>query len=208
VSKSTPTSRTLALLRGENYHAAVVERHIPHCFTTVDLFGVFDLVAVRADVPGVTGIQCTSGSNHASRVRKLLASEVLAVWLRAGNTALVISWTMRQRQWLARRQEITSADLLAGNPQPRAVPRPVNERGGPGVDVRSAEAHEGPGARADASVLGVKPSCRARYDWVGGGGAPMGNDDVLGETGGSVVREGQPGALWVEVIRWPATETS
>jgi hypothetical protein len=123
MSKSTPTSRTLALLRGEGFHADVVERHLPHCFTTLDLFNVFDIVAIRADVVGVVGVQCTSSSNHASRVKKLLASEVLAVWLRAGNTALVISWTQRQRHWLARRQEITIADING-----KAAGRPVGER--------------------------------------------------------------------------------
>jgi hypothetical protein len=95
------------LLRGEGFAVAVVERRLPHCHITVDAFGLFDVIAVRAGLTGVLGVQCTSAANHAARVRKLLANPVMPVWLHAGNGAEVISWRQdRDGNWVARRQAV------------------------------------------------------------------------------------------------------
>jgi hypothetical protein len=74
---ATLAQRSVALLRRESFVAAVVERRLPRCCATGDAFGLFDVLAVRADVRGVVGVQATSGTNHASRVRKLLGSATL-----------------------------------------------------------------------------------------------------------------------------------
>jgi hypothetical protein len=108
---TTPTQRSLAQLRREGFVTAVVERRLPRCAVTVDAFGLFDLLAVRADVRGVVGVQATSGTNHASRVRKLLGTPTLSTWLAAGNRAEVWSWTKRRRRWTCRRQRLDAADL-------------------------------------------------------------------------------------------------
>src|SRR5262245_1589148 len=65
----SPTARALVVLRQDGYLAAVVERRpVPSKpAITQDLFGAIDVVAIRADVPGVLGIQVTSSSNHAAR---------------------------------------------------------------------------------------------------------------------------------------------
>jgi hypothetical protein len=110
----SPTARTLNLLRAETFKVAVVERRLPHCHITVDAFGLFDLIAVRADLPGVLGVQCTSGSNHAARVRKLLANAVLPVWFAAGNGVQVISWLKVKGKWLPRREVLTGPEPAAG----------------------------------------------------------------------------------------------
>jgi hypothetical protein len=102
------------LLRGEGFAVAVVERRLPHCHITVDAFGLFDVIAVRADLSGVLGVQCTSGSNHAARVRKLLANAVLPVWFAAGNGVQVISWRQLKGKWLPRREVLTGAEPAAG----------------------------------------------------------------------------------------------
>src|SRR5262249_50858599 len=101
--------RCLALLRREGFSAAVVERRLPRCFVTLDAFGLFYLLAVRIDVRG--GVQATSGTNHASRFRKLVRGPVLRTWLAAGNRAEVWSWTKRRRGWTCRRQRLDAADL-------------------------------------------------------------------------------------------------
>jgi hypothetical protein len=107
---TTPTQRCLALLRREGFAEAVVERRLPRCGVTVDAFGLFDLLAVRADVRGVGGVQATGGTNHAGRVRKLLGNATLSTWLAAGNRAEVWSWTKRRRRWTCRRQRLDAAD--------------------------------------------------------------------------------------------------
>lgn len=107
MSKASPTARTLSLLRAEGWQVAIVERRLPRCFRTVDLFNAFDLLAVRADSHGVIGVQVTSGSNHAARVRKVKAAPILPVWIAAGNEAVVISWRKnRAGKWEERRQAV------------------------------------------------------------------------------------------------------
>ena len=107
----TPTQRSLALLQNEGFPAAVVEWRLPRCMMTEDAFGLFDLMAVRADFPGVLGIPTTSGMNHASRVKKLLSNARLQIWLAAGNTAEVWPWAKRQGRWTCRQQRLVAADL-------------------------------------------------------------------------------------------------
>ena len=78
-ARTSPTSRILRLLRSEGFEAAVVERRLPFCRTTVDALGAFDLIAVRADVSGVLGAQVTRASNHAAGRSKLLGHSTLVV---------------------------------------------------------------------------------------------------------------------------------
>lgn len=111
----TPTARSLVLLRREGWTAGIVERRLPRCFTSVDLFNAFDLVAVRADVPGVLAVQATGGTggNHAARVKKLVGNPAVRTWLLAGNRAEVWSWRKAKGRWQCRRQVVGLADLTA-----------------------------------------------------------------------------------------------
>jgi hypothetical protein len=72
---------------------AVVERWNPHARIRQDLYGFLDLVALDGE-PGLLGIQATSSSNAASRVRKILELESDAPrrWLEAGNRIEVWGW--------------------------------------------------------------------------------------------------------------------
>jgi hypothetical protein len=103
----------LQLLRREGHAADIVERRLPRCFVTRDFLGLFDVLAVRADSPGVLGVQSTSAANHASRVRNLLEAPALRVWIGAGNGAEVITWRKAGGRWRCRRQALTLADLGA-----------------------------------------------------------------------------------------------
>jgi hypothetical protein len=54
-----------------------------------------------------------------ARVKKLLASAVLVVWLKAGNAAAVWSWAKRVGRWECRRQQL---QLDAVEETPVALP--------------------------------------------------------------------------------------
>jgi hypothetical protein len=114
----TPTARTLARLRADGWTAAVVERRLPRCFISVDLFGCIDIVGIKADVQGVLGIQTTSGSNAAARFKKAVAVPELRTWLQAGNAFEVWSWRKggprgARKVWTLTTRPVTLADLAA-----------------------------------------------------------------------------------------------
>jgi len=86
----SPTQRTLRHLRAAGYPLVqVVERWNPHAKVRQDLFGVVDVLAVGSDI---VGVQATSGSNVAARVRKLTDSPALPVLRKAGVRVLVHGW--------------------------------------------------------------------------------------------------------------------
>jgi hypothetical protein len=121
----SPTARTLALLREHGYHVGVVERFCHITKRRHDLFGCIDVVAVsrRPWIHSCTlGIQVTSGSNGAARVKKIKteAREGAEAWLMAGNRLFVHAWSKRKKKrggkaytWECREVEITLADLEA-----------------------------------------------------------------------------------------------
>lgn len=89
----TPTQRTLKLLRSQGFAAQVVEQTIPKTFIKRDLYGIIDIIAVNATY--TLGIQTTSGSNVAARIRKAIESEHLQLWLSAPNRRFLIhGWRM------------------------------------------------------------------------------------------------------------------
>jgi hypothetical protein len=113
---SSPTARTLAVLRREGYLAAVAEKWNPHSRTRADLFGFADVLAVRAGAP-VLAVQATSASNHAARVGKAQALPALRVWLLAGCEFQVWSWRKSGNRWCCRRQALTLADFVTSSPE-------------------------------------------------------------------------------------------
>lgn len=86
----SPTQRSLAALRKAGYDAAVCEKWNPHVRIRQDLFGVFDIIAITP--VGILAVQCTSGSNVASRLTKIGESESAKRWLRAGGMIEVHGW--------------------------------------------------------------------------------------------------------------------
>jgi hypothetical protein len=104
----SPTQRTLAALRKAGYLAAVVEKWNPHVRIRHDLFGIIDVLGVRA---GETiAVQATSGSNVASRLTKMRASDALPKVLAAGWRVVVHGWRKNAKgRWVLREELITSA---------------------------------------------------------------------------------------------------
>jgi hypothetical protein len=74
------------------YRVHLTETNIPGTRWKRDLFGFMDMVAIRADVPGVLGVQTTTTHNLAARLQKIKASADAAIWLQAGNRILVHGW--------------------------------------------------------------------------------------------------------------------
>jgi hypothetical protein len=71
----TPTARSLKQLRGDGWHAEVVERWIPGANIRKDLFGFADLLCVRNSVRPLL-VQVTA-SAVADRIAKVRASPLL-----------------------------------------------------------------------------------------------------------------------------------
>lgn len=106
---SSPTARTLQMFKKHNMPAGVVERWIPQARKRVDLFGIIDLVAL---VSGRTvGVQATSGSHVAERIKKAMAQPLLIEWLDCGNRFWVIGWSKQgkvgaRKLWVPRIEEV------------------------------------------------------------------------------------------------------
>lgn len=127
---SSPTSRTLELLRAEGWTPAVVERHNTFSHKKNDLFGCIDIVAMKPGHP-ILGVQATSDSNHAARREKASKEPRLITWLATGSLFEVWSWKKRpayrkdgsrakRDQWAVRRESVRGIDVL-GEVVPRAT---------------------------------------------------------------------------------------
>jgi hypothetical protein len=114
----TPTARTLKVLRQRGAFPAVVERWNPGARVRQDLFGILDVVALEPGVPGLLGVQTTSGSNVAARLAKIAQAPHAGRWLAAGNRIAVHGWRKAgprgaRKTWTLREIEVTEADLAA-----------------------------------------------------------------------------------------------
>lgn len=95
---SVPLQRCINKAKKEGYELAIVERFIPFPRPfghRVDMFGLFDAVAVKADVPGVLGIQaCRDGdvAAHFDKTQLEYQAKMLAIWKAAGNKAVIWGW--------------------------------------------------------------------------------------------------------------------
>lgn len=115
---ATPTSRSLELLRRRGYTVAKVEHWNNFARRRQDLFGWADILAIRADRPGVLGVQTTSADNMAARLRKIASEPSARVWLLAGNRIVVHGWAKRHGNWILRRKDVALEDMQAKEDSP------------------------------------------------------------------------------------------
>ena len=118
MAKTSPTQRTLQLLRKEGYTVAVAEKFNHFIKVRQDLFGWIDVVAIHPEINGVMGVQTTSGSNLSARIKKAQALDSYKTWLEAGNSIEFHGWRKLKnlpgnRQWDCDRRVInpSSAQL-------------------------------------------------------------------------------------------------
>ncbi len=127
----SPTARTLGLLRQQGYTAGVVERWLPFARNgqgaRSDLFGAFDVLAIRAGFP-VLAVQCSSSGGIAARLKKLRALPAVRIWLACGCQAEVWGWAQHDGRWVVRRVALSPGDLEPVDLTPR--PRPRRQRSG------------------------------------------------------------------------------
>ena len=87
---SSLNQRTIALFTERGYNCTVVESYNFFTKRKKDLFGIFDVLAVGNEE--TIGIQITSKSNMAARMRKIQESEHLPEIIRSGWRVVVIGW--------------------------------------------------------------------------------------------------------------------
>ena len=89
---TSPTQLSLKRLRDDGYLAAVVEKFNPFIKIRQDLFGFIDIIAVHPIKREVLGIQATSDSNLADRVKKCNENKNLETWKNSGCKCEVWGW--------------------------------------------------------------------------------------------------------------------
>lgn len=121
--------RSKQWLERDGWKVWIVEHFNPWAHIRQDLFGMCDLIAIRSDRAGVTGIQAC-GEDSAEHIRKLLEgwtdekrtktygpNEFLPIWLQAGNPFFLWSWRKRgergkRKTWQLREIEMVLKDGL------------------------------------------------------------------------------------------------
>lgn len=98
--KTSPTQRSLALMRNKGFHCEVVERWNHFSKRKNDLFGFIDILCLGDGV--IVGVQTTSSSNMAARVTKIRESKLFPLVKAAGITVMVHGWVKRADGWEAR----------------------------------------------------------------------------------------------------------
>lgn len=108
--KTSPTQRSLAMLREEGWTVAITERWNPFAKIRQDLFGFIDLLAFRGNV--VLAVQTTSGDHVAERIAKIRTLQAAALWLESHNRKIVVhGWRKvgergKRKLWDCRRVSI------------------------------------------------------------------------------------------------------
>ena len=98
---TSPLSRSKALLQDEGYLVAIVEHWNAFARIRQDLFGFLDLLAIRENE--IVGIQVTSASNVAARVKKISTHENIAMVRKSGIGVFVHGWGKNKSgKWICR----------------------------------------------------------------------------------------------------------
>lgn len=135
---TSPTQLTLAELKKRGWPAAITEHWNQYAHIRQDLFGVFDLLAIRpntvteyrsrltltgpmfepiGDIPAILGIQVTSASNRAARRDKLQAWLHLKAWRAAGGEVELWTWGKQGARGKRKLWTLT-VEKITGEPTP------------------------------------------------------------------------------------------
>ena len=104
-ASKSPTQRSLKHLRDAGYTVAVVERWNPHARIRQDLFGIFDLLAIRRDE--IAGVQVTA-SGVSERISKITDAELTPRVRESGMRILIHGWRKNAAgKWVLREVDIS-----------------------------------------------------------------------------------------------------
>jgi hypothetical protein len=103
---NSPTSRSLAQIRERGYQTWIVEYWNNFSRKRVDLFGIFDILAVGN---GETlAVQTTSRTNMSARAKKIADSEYIGACREAGWRIEIHGWFKNEK---TRRWEVKVLDI-------------------------------------------------------------------------------------------------
>ena len=91
----SPTQSSLAALRAQGYTCWIVEYWNSFTRRRVDLFGLFDIVALREGE--MLFVQTTSGSNVSARIKKIADHETTPRIREAGVRMEIHGWTKKPK---------------------------------------------------------------------------------------------------------------
>lgn len=95
------TQLTLKEMRGRGYELVdVVEKRVPRCFVTKDLWGIADVVCVGGPADEIVAVQTTTSPNLAARRSKILDSDAIQVLRRVGIRFLLHAWRKRKGRYV------------------------------------------------------------------------------------------------------------
>ena len=111
-------------LKRQGYATWIVEKPFnPYTKRREDLFNLFDLLGIRGDIDGVTGVQAC-GEDVASHVQKVVKGSCagdgtpippnpyLRTWLEAGNRAFIWGWRLRGEKGKRKTWELREVEFL------------------------------------------------------------------------------------------------
>lgn len=94
IAMSSPTQRSLAVLRSEGWTCQITERWNPFSKTRQDLFGFCDILAMSPTL-GFLAVQTTSSSNLAARITKIKNEARAGIFLASGGKIAVHGWSKK-----------------------------------------------------------------------------------------------------------------
>jgi len=106
MAKTSPTSRSLAMLKDAGYLCAIVEKWNPHARIRQDLFGVIDILALK---DGETlAVQTTTASNAAARATKIADSEATPIMRKANWRIHIHGWRKNKAgEWICNVKDVS-----------------------------------------------------------------------------------------------------
>lgn len=111
MAKTSPTQRSLSLLRKTGYIAQVVEHFNVFAHIRQDLWGFIDILAMKNGIRGILGVQTTTQSNATAHEEKIRNSPAFKIWIATGNRMEIHGWAKRggrgkRKLWTVGRKEI------------------------------------------------------------------------------------------------------
>src|SRR5271165_1914348 len=114
--KTSPTQRSLKLMRDRGYLCQVTEKWNPFAKVRQDLLGFGDILAIgiienihKGRGGEIILIQTTSYSNMSARKTKILESKNAHLWVFCGGKILLHGWKKKGSRWEPTEKDLTNA---------------------------------------------------------------------------------------------------